>query len=281
MASESHEINRESRSRLNSAIMRSRERNRIRSSLSVFLFFLTFSPAFGQSLSILTEIALPWQGQASNGAATGPIVEVVREIQKRVGNSDPIQVYPWARIYEMIRGKPDVVAFTMGRNADRNNQFQWVGPVNEGIYGLYVRSDSNIVLNTLEDAKKLASIGVVRGDIRAKLFIDKGFKNLEEVSENDQNVKKLMLGRIDAITSSDASIKGIITSAGFDSKDVRLALPFFHTQGWIAFSAAISPDIVKSWQDALDDMRRDGSQARIIKKYIPDYVLPGPPIVSF
>jgi len=133
----------------------------------------------------------------------------------------------------------------------------------------------------LEDAKKLASIGVVRGDIRAKLFIDKGFKNLEEVSENDQNVKKLMLGRIDAITSSDASIKGIITSAGFDSKDVRLALPFFHTQGWIAFSAAISPDILKSWQDALDDMRRDGSQARIIKKYIPDYVLPGPPIVSF
>jgi polar amino acid transport system substrate-binding protein len=281
MISESHEANRKSRLRLDGAIRRLWATNRILSCFFVFLLFPSFSPAFGQSLTILTEIALPWQGQAANGAATGPIVEVVREIQKRVGNSDPIQVYPWARIYEMIRKNPDVVAFTMGRNADRNKLFQWVGPVNEGIYGLYVRTDSAVVLKTLEDAKELTSIGVIRGDIRTKLFIDKGFKNLEEVSENDQNVKKLMLGRIDAMTSSDASIIGIITSAGFNPKDVRLALPFFHTQGWIAFSAPTSPDIVKSWQNALDGMRRDGSQARIIKKYIPDYELPGPPIVSF
>ncbi|MCP4023003.1 MAG: transporter substrate-binding domain-containing protein, partial [Desulfobacteraceae bacterium] len=60
-----------------------------------------------------------------NGELTGLTTDLVFEIQKRVGNTNKIAVYPWARIYLMALNKPNVVIFTASRNADRENKFHW------------------------------------------------------------------------------------------------------------------------------------------------------------
>ena len=58
-----------------------------------------------QELTILTE-NLPPLNYLENGVLVGPSVEIVKEIQKRVGSQEPIQVYPWARAYKMAHSCP-------------------------------------------------------------------------------------------------------------------------------------------------------------------------------
>ena len=47
-----------------------------------------------EELTILTE-NLPPLNYVENGVLVGPSVEIVKEIQKKVGSLEPIQVYPW------------------------------------------------------------------------------------------------------------------------------------------------------------------------------------------
>ena len=93
--------------------------------------------AWAQPLKILCDSDPPAQFIGADGQLTGYTVELVRDIQKRVGNDDPISIVPWARGYEMIRHQPNVVLFLMAHTPERASQFKWVGPVLELEFGFY------------------------------------------------------------------------------------------------------------------------------------------------
>ena len=59
-----------------------------------------------EELTILTE-NLPPLNYLKNGKLVGSSVEIVQEIQKRLGSQEPIQVYPWARAYQMALEKKE------------------------------------------------------------------------------------------------------------------------------------------------------------------------------
>ena len=66
---------------------------------SILLFILVIfipQPLPAEKLTILTE-NLPPLNYVENGKLVGSSVEIVEEIQRRVGSVEPIQVYPWAR----------------------------------------------------------------------------------------------------------------------------------------------------------------------------------------
>jgi polar amino acid transport system substrate-binding protein len=232
-------------------------------------------------LQIYTELLPPWQTQGPAGEAAGPAVEVVKEIQRRVGNTDPIQIVPWARGYALVQSQPNVVLFLMARTAERNDLFQWVGPIDEGKYGLYVKSDSQIVINDLEAAKTLKSIGVYRGDARDQILTKAGFTNLDRSNANSICVKKLMSGRIDAMTSANSEVNDLVKEAGFSPSDVKLALAFFRFQGWIAFSKLTPATTIKAWDDAFESMKKDRTFSQIMKRGIPSWTPPSAPITAF
>ena len=62
----------------------------------VILVFLSPGTLRAASLRILTE-NLPPLNYVKNGALMGPSVEMVKEIQKRIGSREEIQVYPWGQ----------------------------------------------------------------------------------------------------------------------------------------------------------------------------------------
>jgi polar amino acid transport system substrate-binding protein len=234
-----------------------------------------------QPLTIYTEINSPVQFLGTDGKLTGLAVEVVQEIQKRVGTKDPIQVVPWARGYQELLAKPSVVLFSTARTAERNSQFQWVGPLVEVSFCFYVKADSKVTLKTLEDAKQLGAIGVYRDDARDIFLTKAGFPNLERTIDNVANAKKLMAGRIDAFAAASLSVEDLMESAGYPFQDVRPALSFLKSQYFIAFSRETSEATVHAWGDALDAMKKDRTFERIYRKYYPRQPLPGPAITSF
>jgi polar amino acid transport system substrate-binding protein len=249
--------------------------------MTLAAFAIAGGAVFAQSLKVYSEENAPLQIKAPDGALSGIAIDAVREIQKRVGNTDPIQIIPWARSYQEVQTDPNVALFAMSRTADRNPLFQWVGPLDEVVFHLYVKSDSTIVIKSLEDAKKLHAIGVYKADVRDLYLTKAGFTNLDRVTENETNVKKLMLGRIDAFAATDGEAVDLAKATGFKPSDLKEAYPFLKTQQFIAFSKQTPAATVKAWQDALDAMKKDKTFEHIFRKYEPTKALPGPAKTTF
>ena len=78
--------------------------------LIAFMMLLTFTmPASAQKLQIYCEDVRTLQFKTPDRSLTGLVVEVVQEIQKRVGNSDPIKMVPWARGLKYLNEEPNTV----------------------------------------------------------------------------------------------------------------------------------------------------------------------------
>lgn len=249
--------------------------------LFVLMTIAPMGGAFAQSLTIYCEDDPPNQMLGPDGQLTGMTVEVAAEIKKRIGNQDPIQMVPWARGYDEIQKIPNTVLFSMSRTAERNPLFHWVGPVLESSYGLFAKTDSRIVIRSLDDAKKLKRIGVYNADVRDTFLTQAGFRNLDRTNNNIQNFKKLMGDRIDVYASAPTSIEDEAKAAGFKASDVKNVFTFMHVQLYIALSRETPESTVKAWSDAFASMQKDGSFANIYRKYYPSLPLPGKAITDF
>ncbi len=232
-------------------------------------------PALGQGLQILTEQDPPYSLAGPDGKPTGYGVEVVMEIQRRLKKSDPILIYPWARAYDTILKSPGVVVFTMARTRERESLFQWVGPVIENNWVLVGKKSTNLKLANLDEAKKLPVIGVVRNYAWDKYLTSQGFSNLERVPEYPANVKKLANGRITAFVSSTLSYRHELAEQGLNPDDYEVLLQFGNVQMYLAHSKDNDKNLVASWQRAFDDMKNDGTLAKLLAKWVPQAKLPG------
>jgi polar amino acid transport system substrate-binding protein len=237
---------------------------------------LTGCQGLGQSLRIYTEIAPPNQSLDSNGKLSGFAVELVRELQKRIGNQDPIEVVPWVRAYKALESEPNVMLFSVARSAKRNPLFHWVGPISESRFTFYVKADSPHDIKSLDDARKLRLIGVYTEDARDQYLSRLGFTNLDRSLDEEVMVKKLMDGRIDALAGSPIGMQQVASASGIRFEELKEAYTFQKVQVYLAFSRTTPGPIVTAWSSALGAMKKDKSFEAIFRKYYPTGPLPGP-----
>jgi polar amino acid transport system substrate-binding protein len=224
----------------------------------------------------LTE-NLPPLNYVEDGVLVGPSVDTVREIQRRVGSDEPIQVYPWARAYKMALEQENVVLFGMTHTEARHDKFQWIGPLATKRDILVARKGSGIRINSLEDAKEVKRIGTLRDDTRERLLKSLGFTNLESVSDEQMNAKKLVLGRIDLWSYKIPGLRTVCDLAGVDYTKLEEAYNLREINVDIAFSKKTSDSIVEKWRSAFDEMLADGTLIKIRRKWnrkLPDHPFP-------
>jgi polar amino acid transport system substrate-binding protein len=232
------------------------------------IILVLLSPALLHAgpLRILTE-NLPPLNYVKDGVLVGPSVEMVREIQKRIGSTEEIQVYPWARAYQIALEEENVVLFGVSHTPARENKFKWVGPLATKRDILVARKGSNLVINSLEDAKKVRRIGVLRDDTKEEFLTMHGFTNLEPVSDERKNAQKLMLGRIDLWVFKKPGLKTVCDLAGVDNDAVEEVFHLRETMVDIAFSRQTPEAVVAQWRAAFDAMVADGTAAAIRGKW--------------
>ena len=219
-----------------------------------------------EELTILTE-NLPPLNYVDNSVLVGPSVEIVKEIQKRVGSLEPIQVYPWSRAYKMALEEKNVILFGMTYTKVRHDKFKWVGPLATKRDILVAKKGSGIMIRAIEDAKKVKQIGTLRDDTRGRLLESYGFTNLEPVSDEQLNAKKLALGRIDLWAYKIPGLRTVCDLAGVDYTQFEEVYHLREIDLMIAFSKKTSDAIVKKWQDAFDELIADGTILQIRKNW--------------
>ena len=230
------------------------------------VFLVSAQPVLSAELTILTE-NLPPLNYLQDGVLVGPSVETVREIQRRVGSHVEIKVYPWARAYKMALEEENVVLFGTTYTKERHDKFKWVGPLAIKRDILVAKKGSGITINSLEDAKEVKRIGTLRDDTRESLLKKHGFTNLEPVSDEQKNAKKLVLGRIDLWTYKKPGLRTVCDLAGVDYNEIEEVYHLRESELMIAFSKKTSDSIVEKWRHAFDEMLADGTIMKIRKKW--------------
>ena len=129
------------------------------------VFLVSVQPVLSAELTILTEHQPPLN-YVEGGVLVGPSVEIVKEIQRRIGSHGQIKVYPWPRAYRTALEEENVVVFGTTHTELRHDKFKWIGPLATKRDILIAKKGSGIKINSLEDAKKVNRIGTVRDDTR-------------------------------------------------------------------------------------------------------------------
>ena len=146
-------------------------------------------------LSIMTENYPPLNYQ-ENGKLTGPAVDIVREIQKKLGLGNEIKVYPWKRGYHFVQTKTNQVLFAMTRTEKRETMFKWVGPLAVKKYVFFADKNTNLTIGSLKAAMPY-KVGVQTGGVTEEFLRSQNFPAVETVADPSSNLKKLLAGRLD------------------------------------------------------------------------------------
>lgn len=205
-----------------------------------------------------------------DGRVSGFVTDIVREIIARQGIKDNIRIMSWDEAYNKALNTPNVVLFSAERTEKREKLFQWVGPVGKNSAIFYKKKGSDIKLNSLEDAQRLASIATTTSWFTEQYLKNKGFTNLVSSPLPATNIKQLMDGTVQVSVFTDITMPEIVKKAGYSIDDIEPVFLLSNTYFYIAMSLGTPVEIVKKWQSVLDDMKKDGTFERIYRSYIPN-----------
>ena len=210
----------------------------------------------------------PGSYASDKGKPMGIAVDVVQEIQRRVGSSDPVQIVAETTALDTARTKPNVVAFSFSRTAEREAQFHWITQVIRKPWVLYAKKDGGVTAASLDDMRRLAKIGVVDGDVRAKYLQKEGFTNLLVAAEPEDNIRNLLEGKVQAIFYEPAGVAYYCRKLKCTKEDVASVWSPRSSDVYILMSKGTDPATVKAWQDAAAAMKADGSFEQIARRWV-------------
>ena len=231
----------------------------------------------GMALSSAAELQLyteesPPLNFSRDGLVTGFSTELIRQLAVLTGDVTRIKLAPWTRGYAKAQDAPNVGIFTMARIAEREKSFQWVGPISLSLNRFYTRKGSGIRLGSIAEAQAMQLV-LPRQWYSYQYLVDKGFSNIYTVTSAERMMQMFRSGRGDMLAVSDIALPALLDMAGMTPDQLEPQLVFLQHESYLAFSLATDPAVVSRWQGALDEMKRDGSFARLFQHWFPNLSL--------
>jgi polar amino acid transport system substrate-binding protein len=130
----------------------------------------------------------------------GFVYELLEVVHKKADLPYQPKFYPWARA-QMMAKEPEntqYMIFSVTRTPDREAQYQWVLnllPIRTAFITLPGKEQINSIAEARE---KNLRVGVNQETPWHKFLLKENFENIDLVTDEEFNAKKLMAGRIDA-----------------------------------------------------------------------------------
>jgi len=234
---------------------------------------LVFSTLVSQALAadkaainIYTEQFPPYNYQGDAGLE-GFVVDVVQELKAQLGRDDKIRLVPWLRVLRHLDEAKPAMGFAMARTANREDQYQWVGPVASMNSVLVVRRDHPLQFTSLESARRLSAIAVLEHSAGGALLSAHKFSNVVAANRPEINFRMLLKGRVEAWLSVESSVLYHMHQLGINPDKFRLIDVDNHLPMYLVFSLATDPAEVARWQQALDQFKANGGQAKLRRQH--------------
>lgn len=235
------------------------------SCIALSVLWLGLSPArASEPLKFVSDENAPFAStDAATHAITGITVEMVAEAARRAKVPNTVALYPWARAYWLALNEADTCVYPVARLAQRESQFQWVGPLSKNTWVLYARSDFPGTLASLRDARKY-KVGGLLQDGPSVYLQSKGVV-VDLVGTNELNLQKLRAGRIDLWATG--YFRGKLVAGKGNVPGIKPVFVINDVDHYLARNLKVPAHAVKAMNDAVDSMWQDGWMQRLNELY--------------
>jgi polar amino acid transport system substrate-binding protein len=227
--------------------------------------------AEGERFYIFTENYPPYNASTTGeGFAheaediTGICTDMVKAMMSRLDYNFIMKMRDWSLAYNWVQGRENHGLFCTARTEERENEFQWVGPLASIRWTLFAAPDSDITLNSLEDARNYKIAGY-KGDVMSDYLIAEGFDVITNVT-GEQNPRRLVLGQAD-LWVTDGAVGPLVAEEVHGIEGLKPVLVFRETPMYLAVSNETDEAVVNDLQGAIDEARDAGELSAILAEY--------------
>ncbi|MCF4008795.1 substrate-binding periplasmic protein [Rheinheimera sp. UJ63] len=237
---------------------------------------LLFQQSQAEPLVMYTEHFPPYSYEQDQHV-TGLNAEIVRRTCEVALLKCDFQLMPWLRALETAQRTPNSGLFSTARNALREKQFQWVGPIVHASANMYwLASRRDAPPQDLEEAKKYV-VAVARGDVYEIYLQNQGFEvgvNLIQFNSKADAVLPFLHGKVDLLIASDL-ILPVWLEQHQQTLSAVTAIIDLSTIGnnYLALHPQMPIATVERLQAALDQLKANGEYGALEKQFL---VIPSP-----
>ena len=241
-------------------------------SLFVLSFFLLagFAHAGPDSYVVFTEELAPVH-YTENGKFIGIATEVVQAIFQEADLRADIRSYPWKRTYQNALQNKDAFVYTINRTPEREDLFQWIGPILPKRTYLYrLKSRGDIEVAGVEDLKKYTT-AVILGYALTGELEDQGLRaNIELIVTRNKKAQMevFLKGRADLITGNEYTLARAMQDAGRSMADVVPVLLMSENGYYLAANRQVSLELVERLRLANVKIQQSGLVQQVIDRYM-------------
>ena len=198
------------------------------------------------------------------GRQQGFMVELVREIERRLGSNRPVRFVPWPRAVRDTRLMPNHVVFPLTRTPERETDFDWAIEV-ASIELVFVTLNGRKL--DLPQARQLNAIVVQQNTPFEEFLRRQGFDNLVvTTSAAAVPVRLLQAGRVGAwFTTHDLGRYAL--QELFVREPASYSDPITTGSIYFALSLEFPAALKTAYQTTYRAMQEDGTVRRILSAY--------------
>ncbi len=196
----------------------------------------------------------------------GPMVELIAEAFRRMGQPVRIELLPLPRALLQVDTGEAAALFTVKKTPEREAKYLFSSePVLFQHYVIFVASESTLAFRGDLNELAMSSIGVVGGTSYGAIFDAAArqgvFKKLEMSSSHEANFRKLLAHRMDAVVCSRAVGVEILRQLQATRRVKISGPPIETTQSFVMFNKTVAtPQLVSRFDQAVREIRREGMQ---------------------
>lgn len=213
-------------------------------------------------LTLYTEDMQPYN-MIENDHVTGISSEIIATALNHLQLGYALRLVAWQRAYHEALTEPNSCVYSTVRTADREELFQWIGPVGRDSLAVFVLPDSTIQARNLAELRNYRTV-VTPGDYAEPRLRENGIKIIPAPVEAARQLNMMSAGRIDFWIANRSQ-------AQFEARRAAIPLRELFTYDdfelYLACNRAISPDLVGRMDAAVKQVWESGEAARITARF--------------
>lgn len=223
--------------------------------------------SYPYTLSFLSEEYEPFN-YSVDGKLTGLAPEILGSICNKLDIPPEVSVMNWDEAYSKALETDNAVLFSTVLNSTRRDLFKWAGPIASVDWIFYSSATNQLSLSSVDDARTVGKIGVLKDYAITQYLIDQGFTNLVYCNDNADAFNRLLKGEIDIFPSNKIATSASLSALGklYYSVDEKLVIKTDLV--YFAFNKQVPDEVVSDFQSAIDEMKENGSMLSLYRKYM-------------
>ena len=200
-----------------------------------------------------------------SGERPGFYVEVVNEMAKLLKTKVSYDYMDWTAAMNKVRTGQDQLLFPFTRNPERESQYGWLQKLFTNTV-LFVSAPGSQPIDSIDDAKKLAVIGVLAGAPWGKELAARGITNVKAYPTSPAMTAAIVSGELPAAYGPEIELKYAWRTGGY--KGALVEGKQIQTSDQYLAMSKDSPSIKpEDWHEAFDALQQDGTFDRIFASY--------------